>query len=88
MTKSKLRGYTKSYLGHSDDFEFVIKNNEYAEIAGNYGQETFQGISFEIFLMEYCIWNPESYNLTRIQQLRRDGKRRDRPPPEIKQQEE
>ena len=51
-------------MGHSDDFEFVIKNNEYAEIAGNYGQETFQGISFEIFLMEYCIWNPDLDTLT------------------------
>ena len=30
----------------------------------NYGWETFQGISFDIFLMEYRICNPELYNLT------------------------
>ena len=51
-------------MRHSDDFEFAILNNKYIEIAGNYGQKTFQGISFEIFLMKSCIWNPESDTLT------------------------
>ena len=30
----------------------------------DYGRENIQGISFEIFLMEYRIWNPESDTLT------------------------
>ena len=49
-------------MGHSGDFEFTIRYNQCTEIAGNFGQETIQGISFEIFLMEYRIvniWNPD-----------------------------
>ena len=55
---------TKSYLGQSDYFEFAIKNNECIEIGGNYGQEIFQGISFDIFLMKSRICNPVSDTLT------------------------
>ena len=51
-------------MGHSDDFEFSIQNNDGIEIKGNYGGENFQRISFEIFLMESRIWNPASDNLT------------------------
>ena len=31
---------------------------------GNYGRETIHGILFDIFLMEYCIWNHDSDTLT------------------------
>ena len=51
-------------MGHSDDFKFSIQNNECIEIAGNFGRENFQGISFEIFSMESSLWNPESDTLT------------------------
>ena len=31
---------------------------------GKYGKETIQVISFDFFLMEFYICNPESYTLT------------------------
>ena len=44
MSKWKWWGYNAIYLGHSDDLEFTIQNNECMEIAVNYGRENFQGI--------------------------------------------
>ena len=35
------------------------------EIPGIYERESFQGISFDICLMKYRIWNPESDTLTK-----------------------
>ena len=55
----KLWGYPKIYLGHSDDFEFGIQNNECITIVGKSVGGNFQGISFNIFLMESCIWDIE-----------------------------
>ena len=60
MPKWKLWGDSKIYLGHSDDFEFVIQNDECTEILGNFGQESFQGFSFDIFSTESLIWNPKA----------------------------
>ena len=51
-------------MGHSDDFGFAVKNIEFIEIVGNFGCENFQGISFDIFLVEYRIRNPELDILT------------------------
>ena len=50
-------------MGKSDDFESEIKNQECKEKVGKYGPENIQGISFDIFLMESRIWNPESDTL-------------------------
>ena len=46
------------------DIQFSIHNNECKEIARNYGWETFQGILFEIFFIEYCMCNPYLDTLT------------------------
>ena len=51
-------------MGHSDDFEFEFQNQGCKEIAGNYVQETIQGISFVTLSIEYRIWNPKSDTLT------------------------
>ena len=60
----KVRGYPKSFLGRSDHFESKIQNQECKEIVQNYGRENIRWISFDIFLMEFRIWNPESDTLT------------------------
>ena len=66
MSKLKLWGYPRIYFGHSDDLESAIQNNEYIEIAVNFGQETFQRISFEIWSVESCMRNTELDILTAI----------------------
>ena len=59
MSKWKLLDYPKIYLGNIDDFEFAIQNHECIEIGGKYWRDFSQGISFDIFLMESRIWNPD-----------------------------
>ena len=51
-------------MGHSGDLEFAILYKECTKIAGNFGQYNFQGIPFENFSMEYCVWNLETDTLT------------------------
>ena len=63
ISKWDLWGYPKIYLGHSDDFKFAIQNNECTEIAGNYGKEIFQRISFGVLSTESCIHNTNLYSL-------------------------
>ena len=53
-------------MGHSDDFEYSIQNNECIEIAGKYEWETFQEISFDIFSIKSRICNPVLDTLTDV----------------------
>ena len=46
MSKWKLWGYPISYLGHSNDFEFSIQNQECKEIAVNFVPGNIYVISF------------------------------------------
>ena len=52
------------YLEHIDYFELAIRDNYFIEILENFGQEYFQGVSFELLLMKSCMMNPESDHLT------------------------
>ena len=52
------------YLEHIDYFELAIRDNSFIEILENFGQEYFQGVFFELWLMKSFTRNPESDHLT------------------------